>query len=76
MAILFGGKSTDSLTAMRCKTLRKKVISAFSFVKPERLPPSESATKLHCQRVYYQIMVWVGKADCMKAVNWLMEPTG
>ena len=27
--------------------------TALSFVTPERLPPAESATKLHCRRAYY-----------------------
>jgi hypothetical protein len=59
MAVLFGGKCTDSLAALSCKILSKRVIHSSSFVTPERLPPTESATKLHCRRTYYQIMVWM-----------------
>ena len=70
MAIIFGGKCTDSLTTMRCNILSKKVVSASSFVTPERLPPTESASKLHCHRVYYQIMVWMGKEEGMDATHW------
>ncbi|KAK4298605.1 hypothetical protein Pmani_008001 [Petrolisthes manimaculis] len=53
MVILFGSKSTDSLATTRFNTFSKKVVSASSFVTPERLPPTESATRLHCRRVYY-----------------------
>ena len=69
MAVLFGGKGTDSLATMRYNTFSKKVVSASSFVTPERLPPTESATKLHCRRAYYQVMVWVGKDEGMYYVK-------
>ena len=52
MAVLFGGKGTDSLATMRYNTFSMKVVSASSFVTPERLPPTESATKLLCRRAY------------------------
>ena len=45
-------------------------MSSSSFVTPERLPPTESATKLHCRRTYFQIMIWIGKQDGMDAVKW------
>ena len=70
MAVLFGGKHTDSLATLRHKIFSKKVASASSFVASERLPPPESATKLHCHRVYYQIMIWMGKTEGMNAKNW------
>ncbi len=70
MVILFGGRSTDSLAITRFNTFSKKVVSASSFVTPERLPPTESATRLHCRRVYYQIMVWMGTDEGMDATNW------
>ena len=38
MAVLFGGNSTDSLATMRYNIFSKKVVSASSFVSPERLP--------------------------------------
>ena len=47
MAVLFGGNGTDSLATMRYNIFSKKVVSASLFVSPERLPPTESATKLH-----------------------------
>lgn len=70
MAVIFGGNSTMSLASLRYQTLMKKVIAAKSFVKPERLPPTESSTKFHCLRVYYQIMTWMGMAGGMHPDNW------
>jgi hypothetical protein len=70
MAVIFGGKCTDSLAALRCKILSKRVLHSSSFVTPERLPPTESATKLHCRRTYYQIMVWMGMEDGMVPSCW------
>lgn len=70
MAILFGGKYTTPLATLRYNIFSKKVVSASSFVTPERLPPTESATTLHCRRAYYQIMIWMGKDEGMDAMNW------
>src|SRR6218665_2854133 len=68
--VLFGGKSTDSLAKMRYDNFSRKVVSASSlFVTLERLPPAESATKLHSRRVCYQIMTCIGKADGMNAMD-------
>ena len=70
MAVLFGGKCIDSLATMRYNIFSKKVVSASSTVTPERLPPTESATKFHCRRAYYQVMVWMGTEDGMDALDW------
>ena len=43
MAILFSGKSTDSLASLRYNPLIKKIVSAESFVTPKRLAPTESS---------------------------------
>ena len=69
MAVLFDGKGTDSLATMRYNTFSTKVVSASSFVTPERLPPTESATRLHCRRAYYQVMVWAGQDEGMDPRN-------
>ncbi|XP_041662222.1 von Willebrand factor A domain-containing protein 5A-like [Cheilinus undulatus] len=37
---------------------------------PKCLPATESSTKYHCQRVYFQIMVWIGKEGDMNTVDW------
>ena len=70
MTIIFGGENTSSLTDMRYKMFMKKVVCAKSFVTPERLPPTESATKFHCLRVYYQVMVWMGMEGDLDPLDW------
>ncbi|KAK3873784.1 hypothetical protein Pcinc_021209 [Petrolisthes cinctipes] len=60
MTVLFGGKSTDSLASLRYNLLIKNIVSANSFVTPERLHPTSSSNKYHSFRVYYQIVVWTG----------------
>ena len=70
MAVPFGGKGIDSLVTVRYYIFSKKIVSASSFVARERLPPTESATKLHCRRTYYQVMVWAGKEEGMDPRNW------
>lgn len=70
MAVLFGGKHTDSLATLWHNIFSKKVAYASSFVAPEHLPLTESATKFHCRSVNYQIMIWMRKADSMNAKNW------
>ena len=44
MICLFGGKVGDSLSSLRFAMLSKKATVAKSFVSPERLPPTESAS--------------------------------
>ena len=68
MAVLFGGNGTDSLATMRYNTFSRKVVTSSSFVTPERLPPTESATKFHCRMAHD--MTWTGKQDDIDAVNW------
>jgi hypothetical protein len=70
MVVLFSGKRSDSLASLRHSVLKKKVVSASSFVAPARLPPTASSTKFHSLRVYYQIMVWLGLDNNLDATDW------
>ena len=70
MAVIFAGTRTDSLSSMRYNVLENIVVSSQSFVTPERLPPTQSSTKFHCLRVYYQIMVWLGQENDMDTCVW------
>jgi 5'-3' exonuclease len=70
MAAIFGGKNTSALATLRYDLLCKKVVSAKSFVMPERLPPTESSTNFHCLRVYFQTMTWMGMASNIDPLNW------
>ena len=53
MDVPFSGKGTYSLATMRYNIISKTIVSASSSVTRERLPPTETATKLHCRRAYY-----------------------
>ena len=70
MALLFGGKCTDSLSSLRFSILNKKVVGGTSFITPERLPPTKSATDYHSRRTYYQVLIWTGQANQMSAADW------
>ena len=70
MVALFRGTPEESLNELRHRILLQKVTSAKSFVVPERLPTTESATRFHSYRSYYQIMVWKGLDQCMHATDW------
>ncbi len=70
MIELFNGKQTDTLESIRYSFLSRKVATAKSFVTPERLPPTVSATNLHSQSTYLQVMVWMGIGDAMDPTNW------
>lgn len=69
MAIIFGDNSKISIGNLRYQALTKKVITARSFVQTDRLPPTESSTKFHCLRVYYQTMKWIDMASGMNPTN-------
>ena len=70
MAVVFGLKGTESLSSLHHNTLTKKIASSTSFVKPERLPSTESSTRFHSLRVYYQLMVWIGRGSDIDVLNW------
>ena len=80
MVSLFNGWQTDSLESLRSRFLSKKVCTANSFVKPERLPPTTFSAKLQSRRTYLQLMQWMCKtngiqiqltgAECYKGGNW------
>ena len=59
MAVLFGGKGTYSLATMRHNTFSRKVVSASSFVTPERLPPM--TLQPNCIVVDHTTRSWSGQ---------------
>ena len=59
--------------ALRHVTFSKKVATAKAFVTPKRLPHTSPATSFHSQRVYFQIMVWIGMANEMNLIEWGWE---
>ena len=69
MVVMFQGNFNDSLTTLRCNYLRKRH-STKSHVTLKLMPPTQSSTKYHSFRAYYQIMVWIGKEKDLKEKDW------
>ena len=67
---LFGGQSTDTLSSLRQSIFTKRVATAEAFITPENHSPTSPATSFHSQRVYFQIMVWMGKTNEMNPIEW------
>ena len=65
-----------TLSAIRYSTLCKKVGAAKSFVAPERLPPTTSATKYHALRSYHQVMQWMNQGTLGDPTDWGWEYNG
>jgi dihydrofolate reductase len=56
--ILFGRKTFQSINELRHRMLIEKVAHAKTFVAPKRSSPTESSSKYHSYRTYYQISIW------------------
>ena len=69
MSIIFKENTDQTLNSVRHKRLVDKIDIAKYFVKPEKLPPTESAAKYHSFRTYLQIIQWKGESNLL-AVNW------
>ena len=67
---LFNGGKSDSLASFRYSFLAKTVATAKTFVTPERLPPTTSATNLHSRRTYLQVMERLGKNYGVQPTEW------
>lgn len=58
------------LAALHYQVLMKNVVTAKSFVHPGCLSPTDTSTKFHCVRLYYQTMIWMSMATEIYPVNW------
>nr|CAD7204632.1 unnamed protein product [Timema douglasi] len=67
---MFKGNQSDSLMSLRYSILYWKVFTAITCVKPERLPPTPSATKPHSLQVYLKVMQWLGENENMDTTKW------
>ncbi|CAB4041625.1 Hypothetical predicted protein, partial [Paramuricea clavata] len=76
MVSLFNGNQNESLATLRYNSLCKKVSRAKTFVTPERLPPTASATRFHSLRTHYQVMVWMGISEDMVSNDWGFKVQG
>ena len=70
MVSLFNGGKSDSLASLPDSFLAKKVATAKTFVTPERLPLTTSATNLHSRRTYLQVMERLGNNYGMQPTEW------
>ena len=50
--------------------IEQKENESESSVSAQLLPPTEAATKLHCRRVYFQIMAWIEKEGGLATLKW------
>ena len=55
MAILYGGSSQHSLNSLRYAKYARQVATTTKHLRPEMLPPTETAMKHHTFRTYVQI---------------------
>ena len=76
MVSLFNGTKSDYLHSLRYSFLCKKVATAKTFVTPERLPPTTSATNHHSRRTYLQVMEWMGTSAGMNPTEWGWDVQG
>ena len=66
---LYGASGTESLADLRYAAFCNTSLSR-RFM-PERLPPSENATKLHAKRAHLQAVIWATLGDSkLEATDW------
>lgn len=56
--MLFGGKSTDSLSHLRYLAYINMIATSTQRPQPERLPPTDNAVRFHVYRVHLQVLQW------------------
>ena len=68
--LMYGGKEDETLHELRYKKLVNKVVKANSFVKPERIPPTEITLKYHSYRSYLQVQNWCHPNEILDPKEW------
>ncbi|KAL8570759.1 hypothetical protein ACOMHN_006909 [Nucella lapillus] len=63
VVLLYGGEEKDSLNHLRYVKYVQKVATSTKSFQPSSLPPSSSAAKYHCFRVYFQVQAWKNLND-------------
>src|SRR6185436_12485817 len=58
VSMIYGGKTGESLNRMRYLMYVHLTATSNNLIRPERLPPSESAAKYHIMRVNFQVCQW------------------
>ena len=60
----------ENIKDLRIRLFMKKVLSAKSFVRPEKLPLTEPSLKYHSYRVHHQILEWLGNSFLPNEWGW------
>ncbi len=70
MTLLFKGKASQKLNALRFEKYKEKIATETSTVVAKRLPPTEGATMYHSLRAFYQIHVWMQQSQELDPLNY------
>ena len=57
LLLFMRARKSETVQMLKSRIFKEKVGSSQCFVKPELLPPTDSALKYHSFRCYYQILV-------------------
>ena len=64
------GKETDTLASLRHARFMESVTTSLT-VRPQNLPPSETAVHLHALRVHLQLCQWSTlDLECLNLLDW------
>ena len=71
LSLLYGGKTSESLNHLRYVMYMNCAASSTLQPHPERLPPTENASRYHVYRAHLQIVQWETLMSCdLKAEEW------
>jgi len=68
MVILYFGKETDILDTMRHQRFQDLITVSKKAIHPNMLPPTSTAAKYHCLRVFHHMQFWRGNS--LNAEEW------
>lgn len=75
MVQLFKGKAGMKLNSLRFEKYKEKIATETSKVLAKRLPPTESATRFHSLRAYYQIQKWMERNNKLNPLEYGWQET-
>ena len=68
--VIYKGSHSESLNDLRHAIYMRIIASSNTEVRPEVLPPTESAARCHCCRVYIQVQTWKNLREVMDPTEW------
>lgn len=75
MVLLFKGKPEQKLNALRFQKYKEKIATETSIVVAKRLPPTESATRFHSLRSFYQCQTWMQQSKGLNPLEYGWKET-